>query len=73
MATSREHCDAESEARPRKASTDTRLSDVGISRDQSPRRQKLAAVPQEIIERDAQGKTHMPTATGLIRAVGKQR
>jgi hypothetical protein len=73
LATSREHRDAENEARPKKASTDARLSDVGISRDQSSRRQKLAAVPEEIIEREVQGKTHMPTATGLIRAVGKQR
>jgi hypothetical protein len=60
--------DAESEERPKKASTDTRLSDVGISYDQSSGWQKLAAAPEEIFEREVQDKTHMPTTTGLIRA-----
>ena len=42
------------------ASTDTRLSDVGISYDQSLRWQKLAAVSEEKFEPEAQDKTHMP-------------
>ena len=40
------------------ASTDTGLSDVDISYDQSSRRQKLAAIPEEIFEREVQDKTH---------------
>ena len=59
--------EAESDGRPKKASTDTRLSDVGISCDQSSRRQKLAAVPKEIFEHAVQDNTHMPTTAGLIQ------
>jgi len=54
------------------ASTDTGLSDVGISYDQSSRRQKLAAVPEEIFERQVQDKIHMPTTAGLIRAAAER-
>jgi hypothetical protein len=52
---------AKRDGRPKNASTDTGLSDVDISYDQSPRWQKLAAVPEEIFEREVQKK---PTATG---------
>jgi hypothetical protein len=45
---------AKRDGRP-KASTDTGLSGVGI---QPSRWQKLAAVPEEIFEREVQGKTH---------------
>jgi len=47
---------AKRDGRPKKASTGTGLSDVDISRDQSSRWQKFAAVPEEIFER-VQGKT----------------
>jgi hypothetical protein len=59
--------EAEGDGRPKKASTDTRLSDVGISYDQSSPRQKLAAVPEEIFEHAVQDNTHMPTTAGLIQ------
>ena len=59
--------EAESDGRPKKASTDTRLSDVGISYDQSSPRQKLAAVPKEIFEHAVQDNTHMPTTAGVIQ------
>ena len=42
---------AESGGRPKIASTNTGLSDVGISYDQSSRWQKRAAVSEEIFER----------------------
>ena len=45
---------AKCDGRPKNASTDTGLSDVDISCDQSPRWQKLAAVPEEIFEREVQ-------------------
>ena len=48
---------AKRDGRPKKASTDAGLSDVGISYDQFSRWQKLAAVPEEIFEREVQGKT----------------
>jgi hypothetical protein len=42
---------AESDGRPKNPSTNTGLSDVGISYDQSSRWQKRAAVSEEIFER----------------------
>ena len=42
---------AESDGRPKNPSTNTGLSDVGISYDQSSGRQKRAAVSEEIFER----------------------
>ena len=42
---------AESDGRPKNASTKTGLSDVGISYDQSSRWQKRAAVSEEIFAR----------------------
>jgi hypothetical protein len=48
---------AKHDGQPKKASTDAGLSDVGISYDQFSRWQKLAAVPEEIFEREGQGKT----------------
>jgi hypothetical protein len=54
------------------ASADTGLSNVDISYDQSSRWQKLAAVPDEIFEREVQVKTHMPTTAGLIRAAAER-
>jgi hypothetical protein len=45
---------AQRDGRPKNASTDTGLSDLDISYDQSPRWQKLAAVPEAIFERDVQ-------------------
>jgi hypothetical protein len=49
---------AKRNGRPKKASTDTGLSNVDISYDQSSRWQKLAAISAEIFEREVQGKTH---------------
>jgi hypothetical protein len=43
---------AESCVRPQKATTDARLSDVGISCDQTSRWQELAAIPEEIFEHE---------------------
>jgi hypothetical protein len=54
-----------------KRPTDAGLSDVGISYDQFSRWQKLAAVPEEIFERQMQDKTHVPTMAGLIRAAAE--
>ena len=62
---------AKRDGRPKKASTDAGLSDVGISYDQFSRWQKLAAVPEEIFERQVQDKTHMPTTAGPIRAAAE--
>ena len=45
---------AQRDGRAKKASSGTGLSDVDISYDQSPRWQKLAAVPEEIFEREVQ-------------------
>jgi hypothetical protein len=53
----RERTAAKRAGRPKNASTDAGLSGVGISCDQSSRRQKLAAVPEEIFERQVQDKT----------------
>jgi hypothetical protein len=44
---------------------------VGISYDQFSRWQKLAAVPEEIFERQMQDETHVPTMAGLIRAAAE--
>ena len=63
---------AKRDGRPKKASTDAGLSDVGISFDQFSRWQKLAAVPEEIFERQVQDKTHMPTTAGLIRTAAER-
>ena len=63
---------AKRDGRPKNASTDTGLSDVDISYDQSSRWQKLAAVPEEIFERQVQDKSHMPTTSGLIRAAAER-
>jgi len=52
----REQTAAKRERRPKNASTGTGLSDVDISHDQSSRWQKFAAVPEEIFEREVQGK-----------------
>jgi hypothetical protein len=49
---------AKRDGRPKSASMGTGLSDVDISHDQSSRWQKFAAVPEEIFEREVQGKTH---------------
>ena len=49
---------AKRDGRPKNASTDTGLSDVDISYDQSSRWQKLAAISEEIFEREVQDKTH---------------
>ena len=54
---------AESDGRPKNASTNTGLSDVGISYDQSSRWQKRAAVPEEIFEQ-VQDKT-LPNTAGM--------
>ena len=62
---------AKRDGRPKKASTDAGLSDVGISYDQFSRWQKLAAVPEEIFERQMQDETHVPTMAGLIRAAAE--
>ena len=59
---------AKRDGRPKKASTDAGLSDVGISFDQFSRWQKLAAVPEEIFERQMQDKTHMPTMAAIYPA-----
>ena len=59
---------AKRDGRPKKASTDAGLSDVGISFDQFSRWQKLAAVPEEIFERQMQDKTHMPTIAAIYPA-----
>jgi hypothetical protein len=63
---------AKRDGRPKNASADTGLSNVDISYDQSSRWQKLAAVPEEIFERQVQDKTHMPTTAGLIRAAAER-
>jgi hypothetical protein len=49
---------AKRDGRPKNSSTDTGLSDVDISCDQSSHRQKLAAISEEIFGREVQGKTH---------------
>jgi hypothetical protein len=45
---------AKRDGRPKNASTDTGLSDVDISHDQSSRWQKFAAVSEEVFEREVQ-------------------
>jgi hypothetical protein len=57
---------ARRDGRPKNASTDTGLSDVDISYDQSSRGQKLAALPEVIFERKVQGKTHRGGPRGLL-------
>ena len=56
---------AESDGRPKNASTNMGLSDVGISYDQSSRWQKRAAVSEEIFEQ-VQDKT-LPNTAGMAR------
>jgi hypothetical protein len=56
---------AESDGRPKNPSTNTGLSDVGISYDQSSRWQKRAAVSEEIFEQ-VQDKT-LPNTAGMAR------
>jgi hypothetical protein len=63
---------AKRDGRPKNVSADTALSNVDISYDLSSRWQKLAAVPDEIFEREVQDKTHMPTTAGLIRAAAER-
>lgn len=59
--------------RPEKVSRRTTLSDVGISRDQSSRWQKLGAVPDETFERELADPTHMPATNGIIRAAAEPK
>lgn len=54
----REQTAAKRDGRPKNAATDTGLSDVDVSYDQSSRWQKLAAIPAEKSEREIQGKSH---------------
>ena len=60
--------DAESEGRSKEASTDTGLSDVGISYDQSSPRQKLTAIRQEILEREVHDRKIILAVKGLPKA-----
>jgi hypothetical protein len=53
--------------RPAKASSDTRLSDLGISHDQSSKWQRLADVPDEQFEAAVAGQDK-PSTNGIIRA-----
>lgn len=51
--------------RPEKSSTDTRISDLGVSYDQSSKWQQLAAVPEEDFEAALSG-PDKPSTTGII-------
>jgi hypothetical protein len=52
--------------RPEKASSDVRLSDLGISHNQSSQWQKLAGVPPDLFEQELQ--RERPTTNGIIAA-----